>query len=143
MASFCYLNVYSTSWQSLARCSGKRTNTRLPGNTQDQNTGINSITFLRRSAIFRMCIPFTLCWTDHRSKLSMRIQASKRTRGPSTVNKLDVNRLKDPTVIFNFNKAMDVALDRMNCVKPRRGCQPEMGTFKRHGVCHCCKHLGL
>ena len=36
------------------------------------------------------------CWTDHRlvrSKLSMRIQASKRTRGPSTVKKLDVNRL--------------------------------------------------
>ena len=29
MASFCYPNVHSTSWQSLARCSGKRTNTRL------------------------------------------------------------------------------------------------------------------
>ena len=42
MVSFCYPNVHSTSWQSLARCSGKRTNTRLPGNTQDQNTGINS-----------------------------------------------------------------------------------------------------
>jgi len=59
------------------------------------------------------------CWTDHRlvrSKLSMCIQASKRTRGPSTVKKLDVNRLKDPTVSFNFNKAMGVALDRMNCI---------------------------
>ena len=59
------------------------------------------------------------CWTDHhliRSKLSMRIQASRRARGPSIVEKLDVNRLKDPTVSSNLNKAMDVALDQTNCL---------------------------
>ena len=57
------------------------------------------------------------CWTDHRlvrSKLSMHIQASSRGRGPSTVKKL--NRLKDPTVSSNFNKALDVALDQMSCL---------------------------
>ena len=46
----------------------------------------------------------------------MRIQVSKRIRKPSTVKKLDVNRLKDSTVDFNFHKAMDVALDGMNCL---------------------------
>ena len=57
------------------------------------------------------------CWTDHRlvrCKLSMHIQASSRGRGPSTVKKLDVNRLKDPTVSSNFNKALDTALDQMS-----------------------------
>ena len=44
------------------------------------------------------------------------IQASKWTRAPSTVTKLDVNRLKDPTVSSNFNKALDTALDQMNCL---------------------------
>ena len=90
--------------------SGKRTNTKLPGNTLDQNTCINYHILVRQCDIlaFTRVMIGSKFWTDHRlgrSKLSMRIQASKRTRGPSTVKKLDVNRFKDPTVSSNFNKA--------------------------------------
>ena len=59
------------------------------------------------------------CWTDHRlvrSKLSISIQTPKRTLRVTTIKKLDVQSLKDPAVNANFNKATNVALERMSCL---------------------------
>ena len=56
------------------------------------------------------------CWTDHRlirSKLALHIQAPKRNNKLTTVKKLDINRLKDPSVKAAFNTDMEIALGQL------------------------------
>ena len=56
------------------------------------------------------------CWTDHRlirSKLAIHIQPQKRKGRMSEMKKLDVDRLKDPTINLVFKNAIGDALDHL------------------------------
>ena len=48
--------------------------------------------------------------------------------------KLDINRLKDTTVSFNVNQAMDVALDRMSCLTNPGEDANQKWAYLRHVV---------
>ena len=54
------------------------------------------------------------CWSDHRlviSKMILHIQPKRRPQGQKTVKRLDVSRLKDPTVATKFSTELDSRIE--------------------------------